>query len=275
MKFLLYTLPALASLVLFSVPAFADCEHDVGTDVWNELSTRMNDAYTSDRYEDALQSALALEQMCSTPPTLLYIISDSYQHLGNEEKSAEYIKRASLNLSKYDLPQSFIEQVWFRRAELELPIHGQVVETRNENEKLKAELGQAQTMIVETTNKANSEKIDTLNTVMWTGAGAAIGGGVLAIAGAVMTGYGFFNIDGSAVNVTEPEDNGTIELKDNYLQIEKAGIALLGVGGTLAVAGTVVAVLAHLELTDIELSNDDVSLKFDAGLASVGVTMTF
>ncbi len=275
-----------AACCLFSSTAFADCD-EMGSDEWNDLNAKMVEAYNDGTNEIALQYGLQLEMICNESPILLYTISDIYRRLNRDQESLTYVRRASENIINYELPQAFIEKIWFRRAELESPMKKQIDDLNNEVSELKASVSTGSSFSDEMVNLHR----DGLYKMQWIGTGVAAGGAALAITGGVLWGIGHKaagdhltclrkDVDG---NKTECEDLLGHTVKFNKFtpasKTEQVGLGLF-IGGTIAaITGATLAIVAHIDIKKFELQSaqgDTVAtFTIDANPSGVGMTMNF
>lgn len=267
MKLTLRTLAAslLATAVLPSV-AFADCD-DIGSAQWNDLSAKMSQAFDAGEYETALNYGKALTVICDQSPIANVVISNIYDRLGRADESYNYIRRASEFTQQYNLPQPIVEKIWLRRAEFDLPYKAEVAKLEAELEetkaKLEAEEAAYNSQIEASANLSQTTLSDSynfytkqLNTIQWTGTGLAIGGGVLAATGGILLGvfHGKAQDAYSAIGENDrlsliAPDKKDFNKKDTVVKVSYS-ILFGGVG--LAVAGTVMAVVGHVKLTELE-----------------------
>ncbi len=269
-------------LGLSSSVAFADCE-DIGSDDWNMHYIEMSKAINAGTNDIALQHALQLEMICKTDPVLLYTISELYNRMGREQESGSYIRRASENLrGQTDIPQAYIEKIWFRRATIELPFRDELAAAKAENEQLSAKL--ATTTAFQ--NELAQDEIDFLTKLQWSGTGIAAGGAVLAVVGGVLFGMSY-----SKLKPCTYTGNDTQKCEGKVIQSNQVvgpygseknksdlGVGLLGAGAALAIGGTILAVISHVKLSEIEIrTSGDENVTLNIGLSPVGagINMTF
>lgn len=294
MKKRIFGLGLLASMFL-SVPAsFADCD-DIGSNEWEELYGEMSQAINDGTNDIALQYALQLELICKTDPVLLYSISELYNRMGREQESTSYVRRASENLRGHsDIPQAIVEKIWFRRASLELPMRQELADARAENEQLKTQAeasnAQWQTRLNQSQTFANemiADEVAYLKKLQWAGTGVAIGGAAMAVAGGVLFGLTYANklkpcngdkdacsgklITGNSID----QENGNFGAEMNKAHV---GVGLLGAGAALAVGGSILAIISHVKMSEVEIKmtgSESVTLNLDVSPAWAGVTVQF
>lgn len=269
-------------LGLSSSVAFADCE-DIGSDEWNMHYVEMSKAINAGTNEIALQHALQLEMICKTDPVLLYSISELYNRMGREQESASYVRKASENLrGQTDIPQAYIEKIWFRRATLELPMRQELADAKAENEQLNAKLATATSFQKELTD----DEMAFLEKLQWSGTGIAAGGAVLAVVGGVLFGMSYSKLkpcnssqtDGNACSgkvIVNNSVNGSFGSEKNKSDL---GVGLLGAGAALAVGGSILAIISHVKLNEIEIrttGDENVTFNFDVSPLGAGMTMSF
>ena len=279
MKHIIKALSVLASVTFAMTTAsaaFADCaDMENNSPEWSELSNNLSRSYSDGKYEDALNYGKRLLLICNRSPVVNFTVSEIYRKLGNNEESYTYARRASEFIIDYPVPQQLAERIWMRRAEDELPYKKQLEDLKNQLEMGTGEYGARQQQLVNNAytsemllEREKQRSIDRLNdeikfanTTKWIGAGAAIGGLVLAGAGAGLLGANY----GKA--------------SDNY----KYDWMLAG-GLGLGIAGTAVAVVSFVK--EIKLNSmreadnttpaaSPVAISFDVAPDSIVFGMTF
>ncbi len=279
MKFLNFLAASLISSLWIPAVAFADCNTDVGSLRWNELSDLMNQAYQDQDYNAALNYSLQLKDMCKSAPTLLYIISDIYQQKGDDANSDEYIRLAHHAMARYEVPEELEERINIRYDEViaKTPIALKVVELNEQIDTLKKQLDEANNS--NTSVVSSNEDLEFVRKLKWTGTGLAVGGAVLAAIGGTVYYFGHDDIVTSYQKYTPNDGSDAVDAVkkvdlDNGGKKEQAGAVVLGIGSALAVAGTALAIVSFVKEKDIE-EKSAVSFQLNAGLTNVGFSMTF
>lgn len=285
-----------AAIVLSTTStAYADC-NDMGSEEWNSLSASMAQAYDNGNYDEALAFGKRLTLICNRSPIVNFTMSEIYRNLENEQESYAYAKRATEYIQDYPVPLVLAERMWMRRAENELPYKKELEDLKNQLETGTGEIGSRQTELQ--TNLYTSEmkleherqremelyteELRTVNTAKWIGGGTAIGGLVLASAGAALLGVYY----GDASDQYK-QDWKAFDKNDAKVH---AGIALLAGGLGLGLAGSAVAIYAYLKENSLqgkydiflnriseESANTPTAFQFNLDIApnSVAFGMTF
>lgn len=292
-----YTTKALSLLtsVTFAMTAastaFADCaDMENNSPEWSDLSTKLTQSYSEGKFEDALNYGKRLLLICNRSPVVNFTVSEIYRKLGNNEESYNYVRRASEFIIDYPVPQQVAERIWMRRAEDELPYKKQLEELRTQLETGTGEYGSRQQKLVNSAYTSEmklehekqrslerlNDELSFVRTTKWIGAGAAIGGVVLAGAGAGLLAY----------NYGKASDNYGSSWKnfDDKDAMVHGSIAMLAGGLGLGIAGTAVAIVSYVKEMKLEYISESennaqaaepVAVKFDVAPNSIVFGMTF
>ncbi|MBO4349824.1 MAG: hypothetical protein J6A01_02625 [Proteobacteria bacterium] len=282
--------------------AFADCDL-MNSPEWDELSSQMATAYDIGNYESALGYGKRLTLICNRSPIVNFTMSEIYRKMNNENESYNYVKRATEYLLDYPVPQALTERIWMRRAELELPYKKQLEDLQNQLATGTGEIGSKQQQLqnnlyttemkLERAKQRRLEMLNSqlklLNTTKWIGAGTAIGGLVIAGAGAGLIGANY----GDARDAYNDVKNSAKKIKpfDKKDKMVHAGLILLAGGVGMGIAGTAVALYSFVKENHIRDTNKDVfedtaeeviapptasvEFNFDVSPNSVAFGMTF
>lgn len=276
--------------------AYANCDEDMGSKDWNDLSAKMAKAYDKGEYDEALNYGKRLTLICNRSPVVNFTMSEIYRNLENEQESYNYAKRATEYIQDYPVPLILAEKMWMRRAELELPYKKQLEDLQNQLATGTGEHGSKavalQTNLYSTEMKLERErqkqlelyedKISRLQEVKWIGGGIAIGGLVIAGVGAGILG----------ANYSKAKD----QFKQSWVNFDEkdamvhGGIATLATGLGMGLAGSAVAIYAFLKQRDAQHKYDNYlnrvseesgnnptayQFNFDVSPSSVAFGMTF
>ena len=274
--------------------AFADCK-DIGSEEWDELSANMAEAYDQGDLTQALDYCKLLSDICNESPIVNYTMSEIYRKQGDDEASYQHVVRASRYLKTYTgVPPALVERIATRRGEMESPYRQKAkdleiqlaerdAQLAESNEKLKAadlRIGE----LVATTERESLDlntrydsEVSRLTMMKWAGTGVAAGGAVLIGTGAAMIAVFKGKADNDLKMDKTDDDRVRNEHKNNFNDHNvnvQIGYALLGAGAGLGIAGALVAIYSHLELTKIEKpSGESVSLSF--GPSYIGIAGRF
>lgn len=258
-----FTAISFSLLTIFSAQqAFADC-NDMGNDEWNELSLQMATAYDQNNLDEALTAAKRLSLICNRSPIVNYTMSEIYRKTDNEQESYNHVKRATEYMLEYPVPQALTEKIWMRRAEFDLPYKKQLADLKNQLETGTGEYGSRykqtendltlvsrELLNLESQNQELlKSQLKTLNTTKWIGAGTALGGLVMAAAGAGLLGT-YYSKASDQYGVKWNE----FDKKDAMVH---GGIVLVAGGIGLGLAGSAVAIYSFIKSTQIESANSN------------------
>lgn len=264
---------------LASANAMADCS-EFGNEQWSTLYLNLVDAYDKGDLDGSLEIAKQLSAICDESPIVNYTMSEIFRKKDMQKESYLFVKRASEYLKEYAVPQQVVERIWFRRAEFEAPAMKETkdklaeTETKlaNSESKLAAAVAQNESdrLHIQLLTAEHDEALKSLETIKWTGMGIAIGGAVVAGAGAALT----------AVYHPKADD----ELKkpaggkfNDYNLLVQTGVGMIAGGLALGVAGTVFAVYSHVKISKTRnaMSGEDKTLSFSVSPTSVGLQLSF
>ena len=276
--------------------AYANCDEDMGSKEWNDLSAQMAKAYDQANYDEALGYGKRLTLICNRSPVVNFTMSEIYRNLENEKESYNYAKRATEYIQDYPVPLVLAEKMWMRRAEMELPYKKQLEDLQNQLATGTGEHGSKavalQTSLYSTEMKLERErqkqlelyedKINRLQEAKWIGGGIAIGGLVIAGVGAGLLGANYSKAKDQYKQHWEKFDD-----KDAMVH---GGLATLGIGLGMGLAGSAVAIYAFIKQRDAQNKYDNYlnrvseesgnnptayQLNFDVSPSSVAFGMTF
>ena len=260
---------------LASANAMADCS-EFGNEQWSTLYLNLVDAYDKGDLDGSLEIAKQLSAICDESPIVNYTMSEIFRKKDMQKESYLFVKRASEYLKEYAVPQQVVERIWFRRAEFEAPAMKETKDKLAETEtKLAAAVAQNESdrlhiQVITADRDEALKSLETLETIKWTGMGIAIGGAVVAGAGAALT----------AVYHPKADD----ELKkpaggkfNDYNLLVQTGVGMIAGGLALGVAGTVFAVYSHVKISKARdaMSGEDKTLSFSVSPTSVGLQLSF
>lgn len=260
---------------LASANAMADCS-EFGNEQWSTLYLNLVDAYDKGDLDGSLEIAKQLSAICDESPIVNYTMSEIFRKKDMQKESYLFVKRASEYLKEYAVPQQVVERIWFRRAEFEAPAMKETKDKLAETEsKLAAAVAQNESdrlhiQVITADRDEALKSLETLETIKWTGMGIAIGGAVVAGAGAALT----------AVYHPKADD----ELKkpaggkfNDYNLLVQTGVGMIAGGLALGVAGTVFAVYSHVKISKTRnaMSGEDKTLSFSVSPTSVGLQLSF
>lgn len=231
----------------FSTNAYADqCYSIDKIPAWNEGMTALSVQMRNNQWDDALQTAEKLNNICERSPMLNYAIGRIYKEKGNDSKALYYMQRATLFTEEFQVKGKTLEQMWFDRYEAEHPeARPEVIDKRqNELNEIKQRVEELNKEIIALKGDVKSaslgSKLETIEDAeaeknhyaagMWTGVAST---GV----GLILTGVGAGLI---IANNNEPfelnKDNGRPRVKGSY----NTYWGLLGGGIAASVVGVIV-----------------------------------
>ena len=253
---------------LFSVAAYASCDDLQSNATWNNKFNQITLAYKAGEYQKVIDIAQTMTNICSDSPIFNYYIAKSYTALGERTKALRFYQKATDNLSKFATSDEVTKELWYGRYEAEFPEL-----TQKNFEELKQQIEQCNTHQTQTAISQVSDEADrkrAASVTLWTGTAMGIAGVALLGVGA-----GFLANRGDPKSVYHPGSAGsggtwTLENDKMYL----SGIVMLGVGGGLALAGTIMMAVGGYQYTHIDVSKE-VSLSFDLGMLGAGMHLNF
>lgn len=244
-----------ASFIL-TFNAFAEnCNNLNQNSDWNSGMTTISSLYKAEKYDQALDVAKSLYNICSVSPTLLYYMGNCIEKKGDKEHALIYYQKASENITQMAVEPGISRQIWYKRYELE---HPERTEESVNALKLKADELERKNIELSTLNAMSTDSTRTYKALMWTGIGSAIGGVILASTGGALVG-------GLEKN-TEIKNNKA-QIKSSYL----AGWTLLGTGIGLTILGSTLAGIAGYHYSKNQ-TDAVLSLQFSPNGASFEMT---
>lgn len=183
MKAILSTTVAVAVLSTASIGYAQNCQNLERNTTWNEIMAQISDDMQSERYDQALEKAKKLENICANSPTLNYVISKIYHHKDDGSKELYYLQLATRQTTDFAVDPDLLEKIWADRIYVENPdMHpDSIAKTKKEITSLQAELERTKliTGIVEDTHQFNE-------VLMWSGTGVGALGVIMTITGATL-----------------------------------------------------------------------------------------
>ncbi len=266
---------AFAAGTLASANAMADCS-EFGNEQWSSLYLNLVDSYDKGDLDGSLEIAKQLTAICDQSPIVNYTMSEIFRKKGMEKESYFFVKRASEYLKEYAVPQQVVERIWFRRAEFEAPYYKEAQEKLADTEAKLAESvaqNESDRMHIQVLTAERDEALksmEALETIKWTGMGIAIGGAVVAGAGAALTAVFHPKADDE---LTKPAGGKF----NDYNQLVQTGVGMIAGGLALGIAGTVFAVYSHVKLSKAKeaMPGEDKTLSFSVSPTSVGLQLSF
>lgn len=278
----------IATLVVFGimVPTFAaaqDCKKIDKNPDWMEGITAMKDAYDNQDYDSVLTAARPIYSICPDSPSYLYYLARAFEGKGDVAKAREYIYKASDATYKYATTPQMSQMIWYARYEIDNPER-----TPEAVEAMKAEIeslkqssldladgaSQSENLAEQLESVRNSDK-EKLYIGTWTGAGIGIAGLALAAVGAGLfakdTGEDVLGADSrieSRGDSSFPHKYEKVYVKSTYT----TGVALLGAGIGIAVAGAIVTGIMGYQYMHFD---DDKSVSVSLGLNQANVSLKF
>lgn len=307
---ILWTFLAFVGLCSFVTNAFAEdnCINLGQNPEWNAGIQKMLSLYDEQKYVEAQRLSKELRKICSRSPILTYMDAKVAEGLGDDIMALHYFQDASEYTYQIAVPPETAQKIWYARYEKEHPERTatSVATLRKETDDLLEQTKQLQLKTQNLSNKVievqASTEIESMREnagkSMWAGAGVGIAGIVVAAIGAGLTFanykdpfeyYGgednYFdmdaknNSDSSSSGLSSCNTGGSCypqsyaekkyRLKSEY----QAGLALFGVGLTLAVTGAIFAGIYGYQYTHLGKDSDTLNVSFAPnGLA---VQMTF
>lgn len=218
-------------------------------DKWNDGLIRLSDRIQKGEFEEAKAEADELAKMCARSPSLNYMQGRIAEGLNDPDTAKLYFEKASYNSLEFATASNLTKKIWYARYEAEHPeiseksiqaFHAQIDTLTTQNSEKQAQIDY-QEQRFEDTARVATECNDHSNAIgLWTGIGFGIAG--LALAG---TGAGLV-----AANDAESEKTDSSGIK--YYKTNttyQAGMALLGSGIALTVAGAVAAGVFGYKIT--------------------------
>lgn len=185
MKAILSTTVAVAVAVLStaSIGYAQNCQNLERNATWNETMEQISDDMQSERYDQALEKAKRLENICASSPTLSYVISKIFHHKDDGSKEIYYLQLATRQTKDFAVDPDLLEKMWADRIYLENPdAHpDSIAKSKKEITSLQAELKRTKliTGTVEDTHQFNE-------VLMWSGTGVGALGVIMTITGAAL-----------------------------------------------------------------------------------------
>ncbi len=243
--------------------AFANECDDLETNTtWQKGMNTIAQMQKQGNHEQALEETKKLYKICSLAPSLLYMTGESLEATGDKERALIYYQKATENMSQMVVEPGLARKIWYRRYELEHPERtaDAISEQQSRIEELTAQAQELEKKNLELSVKDSlmTNPADGFKTLMWTGAGSAIGGAVLAIAGGTMLGV---------IDKNTEIRGGKAHIKSSFL----TGYVLLGTGIGLTVLGSAVAGIGGYYYSKTK-SNAVMSFNFTGTGASFGMT---
>lgn len=243
---------------------------------WNDGIMALRVGVETKDYDAALKAAAPLTSICGESPILNYYVGLAMQGSGDDVKALIYFQKASQHMSDFTVPPEISRRIWYARYEGEYPERTEdaVLRRAEENKRLTAQstdltekLAQAERTI-ENLNLSHKVTIDQMHAeaksryaaTMWTGVGVGIAGILVGVGGGLLA---YFSSNNEAAAITP-----------QYI----SGLAMLGGGIGMTLAGAIVAGIGGYQYTHVGLEDtvtDDVSVSFNFTGTGATFGMTF
>ncbi len=257
-----------AGLFMFNAgSAFADeCDYLDEDNTWNDSMIRLVGLMTAQEYEKAENLSHDMSLRCSRSPMLNYIEAKIQEEKNDIDAAKLYYQKASEYTYDFAVAPDTAKKIWYARYEAENPerTQGGVDRLRADRDKTFDRIKQAENRYATILASEKKDRIDEYKTLTWTGTG-------LGIAGIVMLGIGV----GIAATLENDDKYYSLEQKPDSYAV-KPGYsmtwALIGAGGALTVAGTVMAGVYGYRWTHFEQHNE---LAFQVSPNHLSFSMAF
>lgn len=279
MKTQLVSVFATIGLLLSTQAIAQECNNLDKNDDWLNGLNGMKLSLDDKDYENVLEFGRSIYTICPNSPVYLYYLARAFEGKGDVAKAREYIYKASDSTYSFATDPQIAQQIWYARYEFDYPERTlEAVNTlKAENEILRQRTDELQTgasqsqILVQQLNDSQTQNRDNLYVGTWTGAGIGIAGIALTIAGAVLISKDDEKFEVSSHQETLPGEYfphklETIDVKKNYT----TGLALLGTGIGLTVAGSIVTGILGYRYTHCDDSNS-----VSVGLNHIAFSMKF
>ena len=243
---------------------------------WNDGIMALRVGVETKDYDAALKAATPLTTICGESPILNYYVGLAMQGTGDNVKALIYFQKASQYMTDFAVPPEIARRIWYARYEGEHPERAEdaVLRRAEENKRLTAQntdltekLAQAERTI-ENLNLSHKVTIDQMHAeaqsryaaTMWTGVGVGIAGILVGVGGGLLA---YFSSNNEAAAITP-----------QYI----SGLAMLGGGIGMTLAGAIVAGIGGYQYTHVGLEDtvtDDVSVSFNFTGTGATFGMTF
>ncbi len=234
---------------------------------------QMQKQVESAKFNEALETAKPLFEICQNSPALLYFTGLAMRGTGDEERAKIYFQKSSESLSVMAAEPGLSRQIWYTRYEAEHPesttaavkgIHQTIDEKNQTIETLKQQVNvlNEEKHHLELSSVVSAVSTDEVarhyQQVLWTGVGIGIGGLALAATGTALA------LTSNAAKVER--------LKLSEDKMHAAGWILLGSGCGMTAAGIVMAAIGGYHYSSMK---DDAVMSFQISPVGASFGMTF
>lgn len=234
---------SLIFLLLFPLSAYAqNCQNLDKNKQWTEGLQYVKGAVETKSWDDALNKARELVQICNTSPMLNYYISIALREKGDKIKSLQYIQKASDDTFTFATAPEAARLIWYARHDAEFP---------ERTESAQNELNQANKdlrSMIETHQQSQKED---LGIGLWTGVSVAAAGIALTTAGAVLA----FKDDDNVIDPNSSHalyDGENLYIKGKTTTQYQAGLIMFGAGLAATFSGTLLTAIFGYKYTHIK-----------------------
>ncbi len=251
-------------------PSFAfanDCGNINEDETWLNGLDAMKWGLENQDYDLTLDAGRSIYSICPSSPVYLYYLAKAFKAKGDEAKAREYIYKASDSTYEFATQPQISQLIWYERFELDHP--EQSAKAVEELKNRVAELSEKECVdnVVVTDHGKDKLYVGT-----WAGAGVGISGLALTIVGAVLAAKDDEKIElKSRREMLEgeqfPHKIQSMDVKKTYT----AGLALLGTGIGLTVAGSILTGIMGYQYTHY----DEKPVTVSVGLNHVSFEMNF
>ncbi len=298
-------------LCCFVTNAFAEenCETLGQNPEWNAGIQKMISLHAEHKYVEAQSLSKELRKICSRSPILTYMDAKVAEGLGDDIMALHYLQNASEYTYVIAVPSETAQKIWYARYEKEHPERtaSSVANLRQETDDLLEQTKQLQLKtqhlsdrVVEVQASTEVESMrENAGKSMWAGAGVGIAGLVVAAIGAGLTFanykdpfeyYGgednFYDIDSknnSRTTYSLPEcgagdtcyPQSYAEKKYRLKSEYQAGLALFGIGLTMAVTGAIFTGIYGYKYTHLGKDSSSATLNVSIAPSGLAFHMTF
>ena len=275
-----FILPAAAAFLVCPSLALAqnsanNCNDFDSNSEWQNLMSQFLMQYQNkSQPRPALETALKLNEICDSVPSLNYYIHILYPRIDKPDKAEYHLRRAIQNPGGFGIDASDLENYYYDLYTLTHPGAltkeevDKLVDAKDKNctERIKEAVA-----ITPSDDKAHAIS----KTVMWTGAGIGIAGiAVTVVGGVLLATYPKKELDftnsGQVSNGDEWNDNN--QMRINAYATITGGVVATAIGAIMAGIGG----YYYTRTKPNEMAiTDDVTLNWDLGVNSWQVGLTF
>lgn len=256
-----------------------NCKNHASNSLFVNGISDMKLALDEHDYDKVLEAGRDIYGICPDSPTYLFYLACAFEGKGDLAKAREYIYKASDNTSVYETQKHMIQQIWYKRYELDNPdrtkpaideLHKQIDSLKTRVDELKQDSDQLEKTSTKTEmmslklSENTAVHQDDLMMGVWIGTG--IGGTGLAVLAA---GIGLLATEiKNPITSTQELPKRKVQIHNEYL----AGWTLLGIGSAFTVAGAIIAGIYGYQFTH---QNDDTSVAFQISPTSASLRLAF